>query len=156
MSFTKATTYLQKRGLGENVMEFDCSLATVVEAAAAVGCASKQIAKTLSFLVGGEAVLVVVAGDCKIDNAKFKAHFATKAKMLDADVVEETVGHAVGGVCPFGVNENVAIYLDESLKRLDTLYPSCGSVNSAVKLTLAQLEEAVEFKAWVDVCRVVE
>ncbi len=137
-------------------MEFDCSLATVTEAAAAVGCASKQIVKTLSFSVGGKAILIVVAGDRKIDNAKFKTHFATKAKMLDADVVEVTVGHTVGGVCPFGVNENVAIYLDESLKCLDTLYPSCGSVNSAVKLTLAQLEEAVEFKAWVDVCRVVE
>lgn len=156
MSITKAKEYLKQFNLDDKVMEFPVSSATVEDAAKAINCEEKEIAKTLSFIVEDNPILIVVAGDCKIDNSKFKAEFLVKAKMIPFERVEELIGHAVGGVCPFGVNENVIIYLDESLKRLDTIYPACGSSNSAIKLTLEELEKIVNFKKWINVCKYAE
>lgn len=155
MAFGKAKEHLKKYGMEDRVMEFDVSSATVGEAAKAVGSSEGEIAKTLSFLVDEKAILIVVAGDCKIDNAKYKAYFHAKAKMLPFESVEELIGHAVGGVCPFGINGGVEVYLDESLKRFEIVYPACGSSNSAVKLNIAELEKASEFKCWIDVCRAI-
>ena len=151
--FAKAKAHLDKYGMGELVSEFDVSSATVGEAAIAVGVTEGEIAKTLSFVVDEKPILIVVAGDVKIDNAKYKARFRAKAKMISFENVEELIGHAVGGVCPFGIKDGVEVYLDESLKRFETVYPACGSSNSAVKMTIAQLEEASEFTEWVDVCK---
>ena len=151
--FAKAKEHLDKYGMGELVSEFGVSSATVSEAAVAVGVTEGEIAKTLSFLVDEKPILIVVAGDVKIDNAKYKARFRAKAKMIPFESVEELIGHAVGGVCPFGINEGVEVYLDESLRRFETVYPACGSSNSAVKMTVAQLEEASLFIGWVDVCK---
>lgn len=153
MAIEKAREYLKKYGLESNVMEFDVSSATVEEAAKAVGCSEQEIAKTLSFIVEEKPILIVVSGDSKIDNSKYKAEFHTKAKMIPFENVEEMIGHAVGGVCPFGVKEGVTIYLDTSLKKCETIYPACGSSNSAVKLTLEQLEQATDYEKWVDVCK---
>lgn len=153
MSIEKVKAYFKTRGMEERVQEFDVSSATVELAAEALHCEPKRIAKTLSFLVDGHAILVVAAGDAKIDNPKYKAQFGTKAKMLSRDEVEELVGHAVGGVCPFAVNEHVDIYLDVSLKRFDTVFPACGSANSAIELTIPELEEHSGCLAWVDVCK---
>ena len=127
--------------------------ATVELAAAALNCEPQRIAKTLSFMVDGHAVLVVTAGDARIDNAKYKAQFGAKAKMLSPEEAETLIGHAVGGVCPFAVNEGVEIYLDVSLKRFDTVFPACGSSNSAIELTIAELEEHSGYIGWVDVCK---
>ena len=135
---------------------FEVSSATVKEAAEAINCKEEEIAKTLSFIVDDNAILIVVAGDSKIDNSKYKAEFHTKAKMIPFESVEDMVGHAVGGVCPFGVNENVKIYLDNSLKRFETIYPACGSSNSAIKLTLQELENITNYQKWIDVCKNVE
>ncbi len=135
------------------MLEFPVSSATVELAAQALGCEPGRIAKTLSFLVGARAVLIVAAGDAKVDNHKYKAQFGVKAKMLSADEVTELVGHAVGGVCPFAVNEGVTVYLDESLKRFDTVYPACGSSNSAIELTIPELERYSGFAGWIDVCK---
>lgn len=153
MSFERAKEYLKEYGLENKVMEFPVSSATVEEAAKAVGCEEKEIAKTLSFLVEDKPILIVVAGDCKIDNSKYKAEFHKKAKMIPFADVEELIGHSVGGVCPFGIKEGVTVYLDDSLKRFDTIYPACGSSNSAVKLTIEELEKASNFEKWVDVCK---
>ena len=153
MSLTKAKEYLKKYGLDDKVMEFDVSSATVAEAAKAINCKEEEIVKTLSFLVNDKPILIAVAGDSKIDNSKYKAEFQVKAKMIPFDNVEELVGHAVGGVCPFGVNDDVEIYLDNSLKRFNIVYPACGSSNSAVKLTLDEFEKASCYKKWVDVCK---
>ena len=153
MSLLKAKEYLQKYGLENRIMEFDVSSATVSEAARVINCKEEEIAKTLSFIVDDKPILIVVAGDCKIDNSKFKAEFQTKAKMIPFDNVEELIGHAVGGVCPFGINENVDVYLDNSLKRFKIVYPACGSPNSAVKLTLDELKKISNYKKWVDVCK---
>lgn len=153
MSFLKAKEYLQKFGLENRIMEFSVSSATVEEAAKAINCKKEEIVKTLSFIVQDKPILIAVAGDTKIDNSKFKAEFHTKAKMIQFDDVEELTGHAVGGVCPFGINENVDVYLDNSLKRFKIIYPACGSSNSAVKLTLDELEKASNYKKWVDVCK---
>ena len=153
MSFIKAKEHLGEHGLSDRIMEFNTSSATVAEAAAAIGCREEEIVKTLSFMVEDKPILIAAAGDAKIDNAKFKAEFHTKAKMLPFESVETLVGHAVGGVCPFGINEGVAVYLDQSVKRLSVLYPACGSSNSAVRLTLAELEGASHFEKWVDVCK---
>lgn len=153
MSFLKAKEYLQKFGLKNRIMEFSVSSATVEEAAKAINCKKEEIVKTLSFIVQDKPILIAVAGDTKIDNSKFKAEFHTKAKMIQFDDVEELTGHAVGGVCPFGINENVDVYLDNSLKRFKIIYPACGSSNSAVKLTLDELEKASNYKKWVDVCK---
>lgn len=153
MSFEKAKKHLQKYGLENKIMEFSESSATVEEAAKAVGCKECEIAKTLSFIVDDKPILIVVAGDSKIDNSKYKQEFHKKAKMIPFLEVEKLVGHNVGGVCPFGINENVTVYLDSSLKRFETIYPACGSSNSAVKLTIEELEKTSNFKKWIDVCK---
>ena len=155
MALDRAKEYLKKYKLDSRIMLFDVSSATVREAAIALGCKEQDIAKTLSFLIGEDPILIVVAGDAKIDNSKYKKEFGLKAKMVPGDRVEELVGHAVGGVCPFGVNDNVKIYLDESLKRFDIVYPAAGTGNSAVKLKLEELESSVNYEKWVDVCKVV-
>ncbi len=151
--FQKAKEHLKKYGMDGLVSEFDVSSATVGEAAIAVGVSEGEIAKTLSFIVDEKPILIVVAGDVKIDNAKYKVKFHAKAKMIPFENVEELIGHAVGGVCPFGINDGVTVYLDDSLKRYEIVYPACGSSNSAVKMTIAQLEKASEFTEWVDVCK---
>lgn len=153
MSLVKAKEHLKKYGLENKIMEFPVSSATVAEAAKAIGCKEEEIVKTLSFMVGDKPILIAVAGDSKIDNKKFKEEFSTKAKMIPFEEVEPLIGHAVGGVCPFGANENVEIYLDKSLKRFEIVYPASGSSNSAVKLTVAELEEASNYKKWIDVCK---
>lgn len=155
MAFGKAKEHLAEYGMDGRVMEFDVSSATVGEAAKAVGSSEGEIAKTLSFLVDEKPILIVVAGDCKIDNAKYKAYFHAKAKMIPFESVEELIGHAVGGVCPFGINEGVEVYLDESLKRFEIVYPACGSSNSAVKLNIEELEKTSQLKCWIDVCKMI-
>lgn len=156
MSLVRAKEYLKKYGLENKIMEFDVSSATVKEAAKAINCKEGEIVKTLSFIVNDIPILIAVAGDSKIDNSKFKAEFQIKAKMIPFDNVEELIGHAVGGVCPFGINENVEVYLDNSLKRFAIVYPACGSSNSAVKLTLDELETASNYKKWIDVCKSIQ
>lgn len=153
MSFVKAKKYLQQYGLEDRIMEFDVSSATVEEAANAINCKKEEIVKTLSFIVGDKPILIAAAGDSKIDNRKFKEEFHTKAKMIPFKNVEELTGHAVGGVCPFGINENVDVYLDNSLKRFKIIYPACGNSNSAVKLTLDELKKTSNYKKWIDVCK---
>ena len=154
MSFEKAKNHLTEYNLQSKIMQFEVSSATVKEAAVAVGCKEAEIAKTLSFVIGESPILIVVAGDCKIDNGKYKARFSTKAKMIAFEDVERLVGHAVGGVCPFGINDGVKVYLDSSLKRFQKVYPACGSSNSAVEMTLSQLEQASRFEEWIDVCKI--
>lgn len=153
MSIEKVKGYFAQFDMAQRVREFPVSSATVELAAQALGCEPRRIAKTLSFLVDGHAVLVVTAGDARIDNPKYKARFATKAKMLTPDEVVTLIGHAVGGVCPFAVNEGVKVYLDVSLKRFETVFPACGSSNSAIELTIGELEKYSGFTAWVDVCK---
>ena len=153
MSIEKARAHLAKHGLEDRIQEFTVSSATVALAAEALGCEPARIAKSLSFEKGEGAILVIAAGDARIDNAKFKQRFGMKAKMLSAEKVEPLIGHGVGGVCPFGVNEGVEIYLDESLRRFETVYPAAGTPSSAVHLTLEELERASEAIDWVDVCK---
>lgn len=153
MAFEKAKEYLKQFGLENRIMVFNTSSATVELAAEAVGCEPARIAKTLSFKVEERCILIVAAGDARVDNKKYKAQFHTKAKMLTFDEVEGLTGHAVGGVCPFGVKDGVKVYLDESLRRFETVYPACGSSNSAVELTLSELEQASGCEAWIDVCK---
>lgn len=153
MSIEKVKAYFKKYGMEERIQEFDVSSATVELAAAAVHCEPQRIAKTLSFYVGERPVLIVTAGDTKIDNPKYKAQFRTKAKMLTPEEAERLVGHAVGGVCPFAVNEGVDVYLDVSLKRFETVYPACGSGNSAIELTIPELEKYSGYRGWIDVCK---
>jgi prolyl-tRNA editing enzyme YbaK/EbsC (Cys-tRNA(Pro) deacylase) len=137
----------------DKILEFEVSSATVELAAQALNCEPCRIAKTLSFMVQNAPILIVAAGDAKIDNAKYKAQFSTKAKMLSPEEAEMLVGHAVGGVCPFGINEGVTVYLDESLKRFDTVFPACGSSNSAIELSIAELEKYSHFIQWIDVTK---
>lgn len=153
MSIDKVRTYFKKFGLEEKILEFDVSSATVELAAKALGCEEARIAKTLSFLVEEKPILIVTAGDVKIDNSKYKAKFLTKAKMLKFEQVESLIGHAVGGVCPFGINEGISVYLDESLKRFQTVFPACGSANSAIELTIKDLEKYSNSKDWIDVSK---
>lgn len=153
MSIEAVREYFKGFGIEERIMEFDVSSATVDLAAAALGCEPCRIAKTLSFMTGGGPILIVAAGDVKIDNAKYKAQFAQKAKMLTPDEAAELIGHAVGGVCPFAVRDGVKVYLDESLKRFETVFPACGSSNSAIELTLPELEKYSLFTSWIDVCK---
>ena len=153
MSIEKVKEYFKKYNMENRILEFSESSATVELAAKAANCEPKRIAKTLSFMVGEEPILIVVAGNAKIDNAKYKAEFLKKAKMLAFEEVEEIIGHPVGGVCPFAINEGVKVYLDESLKRFDTVYPACGSANSAIELTIEELEKYSNFLKWVDVCK---
>jgi len=154
MSIEKVRAFLARRGRDKDILEFPVSSATVELAAQAVGCAPARIAKTLSFAVEDGCVLVVCAGDARVDNPKFKAQFHTKAKMLSPDEVSAFTGHAVGGVCPFAIeNSAVKTYLDISLKRFETVFPAAGSSNSAIELTLADLEELSAADGWVDVCK---
>jgi len=153
VSIAKVRDYLSQFGYENKILEFPVSSATVTLAAQAVGCEEARIAKTLSFMVNDACILIVTAGDAKIDNAKYKAMYHTKAKMLTFEEVEPLIGHAVGGVCPFGVNSGVVVYLDESLKRFHTVFPACGSANSAIELTIPELERLSNFTAWVDVCK---
>ncbi len=153
MAIEKVKAYFKKHGMEERIQEFDVSSATVELAAIALHCEPQRIAKTLSFMVDGHAVLVVAAGDAKIDNPKYKAQFGTKAKMLSPEEAEMLVGHAVGGVCPFAVNEGVDVYLDISLKRFETVFPACGSSNSAIELTIPELEKYSGYEEWVDICK---
>lgn len=153
MSIEKVREYFRSVGIEDRIRELDESSATVELAAAALGCEGARIAKSLSFKVGGAPVIVVCAGDVKIDNAKFKGYFNEKAKMLSPDEVETLIGHAVGGVCPFAVNDGVRVYLDESLKRFDTVFPACGSSNSAIELTVDELWKYSDAEAWIDVCK---
>ena len=153
MSLVKAKEYLKKFHLDGNVIEFYESTATVREAAEALGCKDAEIAKTMAFLVDDSPILIVASGDKKIDNSKFKQTFHTKAKMIPSEELETLVGHTAGGVCPFGINSNVKVYLDVSLKEFDTVYPACGTSNSAVKLTIPELEEASNYVEYVDVCK---
>lgn len=153
MAIERVRGYFEQFGMADRIREFQVSSATVELAALALGCEPCRIAKTLSFLVDGRAVLIVAAGDAKIDNHKYKAQFGTKAKMLTPAEAEAMVGHAVGGVCPFGTNEGVAVYLDESLKRFETVFPACGSANSAIELSIEELERYSGPAAWVDVCK---
>lgn len=152
MAFEKAFAYLEQLGYGDRVQTFDVSSATVELAAKALGTEPARIAKSLTFLGAEGAVMVVCAGDVKVNSGKFKAHFGGKAKMLTREQVHDLIGHDVGGVCPFGVEPGVAVYLDESLKRFDTVYPACGSDNSAVRLTPNELHTLSQSRGWVDVC----
>ncbi len=153
MAIDAVKAYFRQYGMEDRVLEFPTSSATVELAAQAAGCEPCRIAKSLTFLVGEGAVLVVCAGDAKIDNGKYKAQFGVKAKMLTPDQVERMIGHAVGGVCPFGINDGVAVYLDESLRRFETVFPAAGSANSAIELTIEELERHSGYTAWVDVCK---
>lgn len=151
MAIDKAREHLKKYGLEDRVKEFDVSSATVELAAKAVGVEPCRIAKTLSFMTKEGPILIVAAGDARIDNKKYKDQFHVKAKMLTPEEVVELVGHAVGGVCPFGIKEGVFVYLDESLKRFETVFPACGSSNSAIELTISELEQCSGYVAWVNV-----
>lgn len=153
MAYESARAHLARYDFEDRITLFDVSSATVELAAQAVGCDPAMIAKTLSFDVNGTVVLILAAGDAKIDNPKYKAQFGTKAKMLSHEEAEPRIGHAVGGVCPFGVNEGVKIYLDISLKRFEIVYPACGTANSAVRLTPCELEVCAQPESWIDVCK---
>ena len=153
MSMERAKEHLKTYGLEGKIRVFPVSSATVELAARALGCEECRIAKTLSFDQNGDTVLVVAAGDAKVDNARYKAAFSCKARMVPATEVEQRVGHAVGGVCPFGVHEGVRVYLDESLRRFDVVYPACGTADSAVELTLEELERSSGSIGWLDVCK---
>lgn len=153
MAIEKVIRYFEKLGMSDRIKQFDVSSATVELAAKALGCEGARIAKTLSFLVDGGAVLIVTAGDMKVDNSKFKGFFHTKAKMLTPEQVDELIGHSIGGVCPFAVNEDCKVYLDVSLKRFDIVYPAAGNAASAVELTPAELEKYSNAIEWIDVCK---
>ncbi len=156
MSIEKVRDFFKSHGIEDRIPEFDRSSATVELAAAALGCDGARIANTLSFSLDGAPILIVTAGDAKIDNSKYKRTFGTKAKMLSFDDVEVLIGHAVGGVCPFATNPGVKVYLDSSLKRFDTVFPAAGSASSAVELTIFELEKFSEFDSWVDVTKLPE
>ena len=153
MGIEDVKIYFEKYGLKDRIREFAVSSATVELAAAALNCKPERIAKTLSFIVGGQVILIVTAGDSRIDNAKYKARFGAKAKMLALDETVNLIGHPIGGVCPFAVKEGVIVYLDESLKRFKTVFPACGSGNSAIELTIEELEKYSGYAAWVDVTK---
>lgn len=153
MAIDKARKHLKEYKLDDRIIEFNDSSATVKEAAERLNCEEKDIVKTLSFLVGEEPIVICVSGDSRIDNSKYKEEFHTKAKMIPFEDVEKLIGHAVGGVCPFGINDNVKVYLDESLKKLDTMYPAAGSSNSAVRLNIKELESTLKEYKWVNVCK---
>lgn len=153
MSVEAVRAYLEPFGAADKIKEFTVSSATVALAAEALGCEPARIAKTLSFLVDDAAVLIVTAGDAKVDNTKFKAEFHKKATMLAPDSVEPLTGHKIGGVCPFAVAQGARVYLDESLRRFSLVYPAAGSANSAIPLTLEELETYSRALAWIDVCK---
>ncbi len=156
MAIEQVKNYFKQYNMADKIIELDESSATVELAAHALSCEPARIAKTLSFLVGEQPILIVCAGDVKIDNAKYKATFGAKAKMLAPEEVENRIGHAIGGVCPFGIKEGVSVYLDESLKRFTTVFPACGSSNSAIELTIPELEQYSGYEKWVAVCKLKE
>ena len=154
MSIEKVRAYFQPLGIADRIQEFSVSSATVELAAQAVGVEGARIAKSLSFKVDDQPILVVAAGDAKVDNSRYKAQFHTKAKMLTHEEAHDLIGHDVGGVCPFALPENVKVYLDASLRRFETVFPAAGSDNSAIELTCEELERyASNFQSWVDVCK---
>ncbi len=155
MSIEKVKEYFAEFGYKDKILEFEVSSATVELAAKAVGTEPARIAKTMSFMVSDKPILILLAGDVKIDNQKYKSKFHTKAKMLSFDEVEPLIGHIIGGVCPFAINEGVTVYLDESLKRFETVFPAAGSSNSAIELTISELERFSNFTEWVDVSKVI-
>lgn len=156
MAIERVKEYFKQYDMEERIIELAESSATVELAAHALGCEPARIAKSLSFMVNDKPILIISAGDVKVDNAKYKAKFSTKAKMLTAQEAETLIGHAVGGVCPFGINDGVTVYLDESLKRFTTVFPACGSGNSAIELTIPEMERYSGFTEWVDVCKLRE
>ena len=156
MSIERVKSYFKNFNMEDQILEFDVSSATVELAAQAVGCEPARICKSLSFKIDERTLLILAAGDAKVDNKKYKTYFASKAKMLSPDEVIERIGHAIGGVCPFGVNEGVEVYLDDSMKRFEYVYPAAGSSNSAIKLTLPELEKYSNYKEWIDVCKIPE
>lgn len=153
MAIEKVREYFKEFGIENKILEFEVSSATVELAAAALGCEPKRIAKSLTFVGPNGPIMIVAAGDARIDNSKYKAQFGLKAKMLSFEEAESLIGHAVGGVCPFATNDGVQVFLDESLKRFDFVFPACGSSNSAIKLSIPELEKYSNFTAWVDVCK---
>ncbi len=153
MAFEKAKAYLDRFGLRDRIIETEHSSATVTEAARAIGCEEAMIAKTLSFLQGETPVLILADGTARIDNRKYKDRFGCKAKMIPAEMVEPLIGHDIGGVCPFGANNGVIVYLDESLRRHEIVYPAVGNDHSGVKLTIPELEQCSGYTEWVDVCK---
>lgn len=153
MSIEKVRAYFKEQGIEDKIQEFEVSSATVELAAQALGCEPERIAKSITFQAGDRIIMIVTAGNQKIDNPKYKAQFGTKAKMLAREEAEDLIGHAVGGVCPFAVNEGVEIYLDESLKRFETVFPACGSSNSAAEFTIPELEKYTNYLEWIDVCK---
>ena len=154
MSIQKVRAYMEPLGIADRIREFDVSSATVELAAVAVGVEGARIAKSMSFKIGEEPIIIVMAGDAKVDNSRYKAQFHTKAKMLTFDEAHTMIGHDVGGVCPFALPENVKVYLDVSLKRFETVFPAAGSDSSAIELTCEELERySSNFQAWVDVCK---
>lgn len=153
MAIEKVKAYFKQWNMDNKILEFHVSSATVELAAMALGCEEERIAKSLSFKINERIILIVTAGDAKVDNAKYKAMFQAKAKMLAPEEVEDFIGHGIGGVCPFGIHENVEVYLDISLKRFDTVFPACGSSNSAIELTINELVQYSNSIAWIDVCK---
>jgi len=153
MSLEKAKKYLKDKGYEDHIIELEESSATVQLAAEALGVEPGMIAKTMSFLQGEQPVLILTEGTARVDNRKYKDTFHVKAKMIPFDEVEAVIGHAPGGVCPFGINEGIRVYLDESLKRYDTVYPAAGNDHSAVKLTIPELEAVADAAGWIDVCK---
>lgn len=151
MSIERVREYFKGYGIEDKILEFDVSSATVPLAALALGTEEARIAKSLSFLVEDKAIIIVTAGTARINNKRYKENFHKKAKMLTAEQVTELIGHKVGGVCPFAINDGVDVYLDESLKAFTTVFPACGSSNSAIELTIPELEKYSGFKAWIDV-----
>ena len=156
MAIERVKEYFRQFDMENRIIELQESSATVELAAQALGCEPARIAKSLSFMVNENPILVISAGDVKVDNAKYKSRFGAKAKMLTPEEVETLIGHAVGGVCPFGINEGVTVYLDESLKRFTTVFPACGSGNSAIELTIPEMEQYSGYEEWVDVCKMKE
>ncbi|MBR4262127.1 MAG: YbaK/EbsC family protein [Bacilli bacterium] len=153
MSLDRVKEYLKKYNMDDKIIEVNSSTATVELAARALNTEEDRIAKTLSFWINDKPILIVLSGNSKIDNKKYKSFFNTKAKMIDIQEVEKVIGHAVGGVCPFGINEGVDIYLDESLKKYDTVYPACGEANTAIEISINDLERVVPYKEWINVSK---
>ncbi len=156
MSLARAKQHLEEKGYGDRIIIPDHSSATVSEAAAALGCEPGMIAKTLSFLQDDQPVLILAEGTARVDNKKYRTRFGCKARMIPAERVEELIGHDIGGVCPFGIREGVKVYLDESLRIHETVYPAAGTDHSAVRLLIHELEECCDNPEWVDVCKMPE
>ncbi len=156
MSIEKGKEYFAQFGMADRVQEFEVSSATVELAAQALGVEGARIAKTLSFMVGEQPILILMAGDVKVDNSKYKGYFHAKAKMMSPDQLEEFVGHQIGGVCPFGIKDGVEVYLDDSLKRFVTVFPAVGSSNSAIELTIPELEKYSGYKEWIDISKSIQ